>query len=345
MALDKIVSNFRSLLSRAQAPEQAENAPPQTGRPGSSRTAAAAALRSSMPALLRARTQSPANARFSAATPAAAPAPLAGLQTGMRQRVRRQFASLQHLARKCACFMATRTDLQPGSPIIVRPAAPVPASAALPVPAPVPLPVPFANPPQQPAPAAVSLAAPPITPPAPAVITNRQANQAFRGMKDAASLSLQEARALQQATAANLVAANIALDAVPVPTAAELAARSGPAQTVFEEAIRQADVAWEAIARPRRIAANPEGPNLASYRPPAGPAGARYQERWDRAGALHDTALRQARQVQQDALDPQRAAAMQAVHSAQAADTVAAAAVDTARAHFLQIATLEIASR
>jgi hypothetical protein len=341
MALDKIVSNFRSLLSRAQAPEQAENAPPQTDRPGSSRSAAADALRSSMPALLRPRTQSPANARFSAATPVAAPVPLAGLQTGMRQRVRRQFASLQHLARKCACFMATRTDLQPGSPIIVRPAAPVPASAALPVP----VPVPVTNPPQQPAPVAVSLAAPPIAPPAPAVISNRQANQAFKGMKDAASLSLQEARALQQATAANLVAANIALDAVPVPTAAELAARSGPAQTVFEEAIRQADVAWEAMARPRRIVANPEGPNLASYRPPAGPAGARYHERWDLAGALHDRALRQARQVQQDALDPQRAVAMQAVHSAQAADTVAAAAVDTARAHFLQIATLEIASR
>ena len=341
MALDKIASNFRSLLTRAQSPEQADNPRPQTGRPGSSRSAAADALRSSMPALLRPRTQSPANARFSAAAPVAAPVPLASLQTGMRQRARRQFAALQHLARKCACFMATRTDLQPGSPIIVRPAATVPAGAALPVP----VPVPVTNVPQEPAPAAISLAAAPIPPQAPAVIANYQANQVFSDMKDVASASLQAARAQQQVTAANLVAANTALAAVPVPTAAELAARSGPAQIAFEDAIRRADVAWEAIVRPRRLAEHAEGPGLASYRPPDGPAGAIYRERWNRAEALHATALRRARQAQQDALDPQRAVAMQAVHSAQSADTVAAAAVDTARAHFLQIATLEIASR
>jgi hypothetical protein len=178
----------------------------------------------------------------------------------------------------------------------------------------------------------------------PHVISNDRANRTFKAMADVASTKLQGARASQRATATALQAANAALAAVPAPTAAELAARSGPAQTVLDAAIHDARVAWEARMRPNRAVDRAEGPEGATYRPPANDGG-RYARRWDRVTARYDAACAKAHQAYQDALDPPRAAAVKIVEDAQAADTAAIAAVEVARDAFVQVAALELASR
>ena len=179
--------------------------------------------------------------------------------------------------------------------------------------------------------------------PAPA-ITTKFARAAFGAMAEVASVKLQDARAAKQTTAAARQAAETALAAVPEPTAAELAARTGPAREARDAAVHVAAVAWEAIVRPRRSPQIAQGPMEATFRPPAGDV-QNYTDRWNRASIPFNAAVRAADQAQQDALNPPRAAAVRTRDAAIAADTAAAAAVDAARNEFIQIQRLASEAR
>jgi hypothetical protein len=355
--IKNLINNLQ--VRRSQTPNDGPATAPPVRQSGGGNRAAAASMREAVQARGLEAGETSVTVRFSmpsATSDATAAAPAA---TGVRQRVRRQYASLRNLAQRCGVFLSTRSDLKQRAPTESRTGSSRPSSTAqVSVQAPPPrlgpfrprvptggaAPTPHANVagPSRPivrrtSPEVEAAAAVP-TP----VIDGALANGAFKAMFDVSSQNLQAARSAQRQTARALQEAQAALVAVPAPTEAELAARAGPAAEARDTAVREAAEAWEtAMGTNRRPA---QGPYEATFRPPENDIEG-YTARWDSASAIFSAASRRASEAYDAAINPPRAAAIQVVVEAQAADTAAAAAIDAAQAAFLQVATLERASR
>lgn len=114
MKLTALLGKLQSL--RPQSPGEASNSPAGTRPPGSNRSNAAS-LRAAiaMQAPRAASGSRPATARFSAAAPPVEASSVAQPGPGVRQQVRRQYAALRDLGRRCRFLLSTRADLQAGA--------------------------------------------------------------------------------------------------------------------------------------------------------------------------------------------------------------------------------------
>ena len=113
MKLTALLGKLQSL--RPQSPGEASNSPAGTRPPGSNRSNAAS-LRAAiaMQAPRDASGSRPATARFSAAAPPVEASSIGQPGPGVRKQIRRQYAALRDLGRRCRFLLSTRADLQAG---------------------------------------------------------------------------------------------------------------------------------------------------------------------------------------------------------------------------------------